>query len=895
VRKLYGILILFISINLFAQEVNTIRISESFEDISLTKLIRKLRNKYDLKIAYDDALITGITVNGQFTNTALPDFLTQVLNGKGIDYQLLNGKIILIPKQVDLDVSNPSLFDITVFGLVKDASTGESLPNALIRVSGLSRGTISNRNGYFSLPKVPTDTSTIEVSYLGYQKKEVKLKPGETKQTLTVLLDQSALELSDFTVVDNMYRTVEYGPDASQMTIDPKDLAALPSLGELDIFRSLQLLPGIGGTDETSSALTIRNSPSAHNLVLLDGFTIYRLDHFFGVFSAINADAVRDIQIYKGGFGAEYGGRISGVVDITGTTGNFNEPSFSLGVNLMSARIAANLPIDGGRGALHFSGRRAYTDIIRSGLFEKLYRNYRDQSIQNQNFLENSEDFLRPDFYFADFNFKTSYKLTQRDVLSLSLYNGRDELMTGFDAPTFDSNNQITSVDILDEQAEWGNLGLGLLWSRNWNANLYSTFQIARSVHYFNYTYQTESTTRDNDILSSYSVLRLNDVEDWQGNWRNELSIGNRHNLEFGINYSNLMVRNRVLIDGLNSFGNEPQSRSGSIGSIYLSDQFYIGSKLMISPGIRHTLTDIGNGSYFAPRLGLNYQFSPHLKFKGSVGKYYQIIRQEEFDDPLSSNQDGYRLSGSSGNLSIMESDHIIAGLQYEKNSLTIDIEFYNKENDGISEFNVSHLIDPNNLSRSPSTLLTSGSSTIRGIDFLIQKSVKNYQGWISYTRAKATTRLDGINNGGELPSRQDQRNELKLVNILELTDWNLSATWIYGSGRPFYLPDVTLFRDGQGNLVNYEIDNTTKSFERLPAYHRLDFSIARKFDNGYISGEVGLSILNAYNRVNVQGRRLRDLERAIANEPDFNLNSGLYRDIVLLDFTPSFFFNINF
>lgn len=765
-RKLYGLIILVISLNLSAHEVNTIRISESFQDISLTKLIRKLRTKYDLKIAYDDALITGITVNGNYTDLPLPDFLNQVLSSKGIDYQLLNGKIILVPKQVDLDVSTPSLFDITVFGFVKDAMTGESLPNALVRVSGLSRGTISNGDGYFSLPKVPTDTSTIEVSYLGYKKQQIKLKPGGTKQTLTVLLDQSALELSEFTVVDNLSRTVQYGEDVSEMTIDPRNLAALPSLGELDIFRSLQLLPGIGGTDETSSALSIRNSPSTHNLVLFDGFTIYRLDHFFGVFSAINADAVRDIQIYKGGFGAEYGGRISGVVDITGNTGNFNEPSFSLGINLMRARASANLPIDGGRGALHFSARRAYTDIIRSGLFEKLYRNYRDQStqVQNQNLIENSDDFLRPNFHFADFNLKASYKLTQRDVLSFSVYNGRDDLKTGFDTPIFGPNNDITSVDILNEQAEWGNIGLGLLWSRNWNANFYSSLQFARSSHFFNYAYQTQSRDRNGSITRDYSVFKINDVSDWQTNWRNELSLGNRHNLEFGINYSMLDVRNRLLIDGMNSLGNEPENIGGFIGSIYLSDKFYIGPKLMINPGIRQNLTNLADENYFSPRMSVIYQLKPEFKLKASIGNYFQVIREESFDDPLSSNQDGYKLSGSQGNLSVMESDHLIAGFQYEKNNLTIDVEFYNKENDGISEFNVSHFYDPVSNNRNPTSFIAQGTSSISGIDFLIQKRINNYQGWLSYTRAKAIAQLEGINNGEELPTRQDQRNELKFT-----------------------------------------------------------------------------------------------------------------------------------
>jgi len=238
--------------------------------------------------------------------------------------------IILVPKRISLNVNTPSLFDITLFGVVRDAMTGESLPNALIRIEGENQGTITNRDGFFKLPSIPTDTSTIEVRYVGYQNSKVKLTPGKARQTVQIMMVESSMELSEFEVVEAVPNSVSYGDDISQMTINPKSLVSLPSLGELDIFRALQLLPGISATNETSSALSIRNSPSSHNLVLFDGFTIYRLDHFFGVFSTMNADAIRDIQVFKGGYGAEYGNRIAGVVDMTGNTGSYLEPNYSL-------------------------------------------------------------------------------------------------------------------------------------------------------------------------------------------------------------------------------------------------------------------------------------------------------------------------------------------------------------------------------------------------------------------------------------------------------------------------------------------------------------------------------------------------------------------------------------
>ena len=831
---------------------------------------------------------------------------------------MLNDKIILVPKVVNLDMNTPSLFDITVFGLVQDATTGENLPNALVSVSGMNMGVITNKDGYFSLPQVPTDTSTIVVNYLGYKKQAVKLEPGNTKQTLKILMQESVLDLSDFTVVDNKYSTVKYGDDISQITIDPKNLSALPSFGEQDIFRSLQLLPGIGGSDETSSALSIRNSPSAHSLVLFDGFTIYRLDHFFGVFSAINADAVRDIQVYKGGYSANYGGRVSGVVDITGTTGNFNEPSYSMGVNLLSARLSANLPFASGRGALHISGRRAYTDIIRSKLFENLYTNYRNKSnqVSQQAFsaVENQTDFIRPDFHFFDMNFKASYKVSTRDVISLSLYRGKDNLDTDFDIVTLEDPNNPTTIDQIDsynEVANWGNLGAGFIWSRNWNRNYYSSMQAAYSYHFFDYLYNNERRDNNGDLNNLYELDRSNWIEDFQFNFRNEISLGNRHNLNAGLNYSKIQVFSEAKISnlaGTTISNNQDPYSVGNIFSTYLSDNISVSKKFQVRLGARYNLTDVSDRSYFSQRLALIYQLTPSFQLKATTGKYYQVMREEVYDDPLSNNENGWNLAYDRNDppqpnepqrhrLPVMESDHYIAGFQYEKNDLTFDVEYYRKKVDGLTEFNISHLYNPNTQMRSPSINITQGTSDIEGIDVLLQKRFRTYQGWIAYTRSRALNRFDAINNNEPYASREDQRNEIKFVHILELPKWNFSATWVYGSGTPFYRPDINIIRNGQGEIINYEIINSQKTVERLPAYHRLDISVALKFENEYMKGEIGLSVLNLYNRTNIHSKRLKidEMDRAINGAPNTPFPTDLYRNIVLLDRTPSIFLNLNF
>ncbi|KYG72446.1 carboxypeptidase-like regulatory domain-containing protein [Roseivirga echinicomitans] len=891
-RKLTCLLLLFfISGLLYSQELPNISISENFNNTSLSKVIRVLKNKYDVKIAYDDALVTGVKVNGQYNDKSITAFLNEILSSKGIDYQVLNGKIILTPGQVNIDLKTPSLFDLTVFGMIQDAQTGELLPNALIRVAGENKGTVSNKDGFFSLSQVPTDTSTIEITYLGYKKSKVKLDPTKSRMAIRVSMAENTLDLAEFTVVDlRTDNTIQYGEEISQISIDPHSLTSLPSLGELDIFRSLQLLPGISGTDETSSDLVIRNSPSSQNLVLLDGFKIYRLDHFFGVFSAINPDAIRDIQVYKGGFGPKYGDRVSGVVDITGKSGNFNNPEYSFGINLLSARMSVNAPLNEGKGAIHFSTRRAYTDIIRSNLFQKLYKNYRESSNQLNN--QENNNSLRPNFHFYDFNLKSTYNLSNRDIASFSMYWGRDELYTDFDQITGSNTNRTT--ENIDENSLWGNIGIGATWSRNWNKNYYSSFQVAYSGHNFDYSFQSEDRDENGQVARTHSAERLNEVADLQINYRHELKLKEIHKIDFGLNVSSINTINDVTIDERIQQPTGNRKQSGSVVGLYASDELRVTKNFRLNVGFRHNVTDLTNENYFGRRLGMTYQLTPSLKLKLSNGQYYQLARQITYDDPHSNLQDGWNLANNQM-FGAIKAEHLIGGLNYSKNGFMVDMEYYQKDVYGLVEFTVSHLISAG-MSNHPQPLITvsNGEDKIRGLDILIQKKIGPYHGWLSYTHSKSSSTYSQINGGQRLPSRLDQRNEAKFVHVLEFKKFNLSATFLYGSGKPLFKPTLNFIRNNDGTIINYEILNLNKTVERLPTYHRLDISAALKFENEEIRGEFGISILNAYNHQNIQSKRLNinAIERAIGNgeEP-----RQLYRDIVLLDFTPSIFLNLFF
>lgn len=884
-----------------AQDGPNISITESFSRAPLSKVIRVLKNKYEIKVAYDDALVTGIVISGSYNNITIIEFLDQILPEHGIDYQILNGKIILTPKQVDINLDKPSLFDLTVYGIVIDSQTGETLPNALVRVAGSSVGTITNSDGYFSLPKVPNDTSTIVISYLGYKKNDIRLVPGNTRQTLKVMMDESIKNLASFTLQDDREGDkIKYGDDISQIKINPNVLSGLPSLGELDVFRSLQLLPGISGSSENASGLNIRSSPSAHNLILFDGFPIYRLDHFFGVFSAINSDAVRDIQVFKGGYKARYGGRISGVVDITGKTGNFNEPTYNFGVNLLSARFSMNAPLNSGKGALHISFRRAYTDIIRSKLFEKLYQLYGNSQSGTEE-LELSGD-IRPDFRFQDLHVKTTYNVSKRDIISLSLYRGRDVLSVGADYADEEGNDNFTYS--FQEDTDWGNSAVGAIWSRNWSSNYFSSLQASRSTYFFNSNFFEELRT-DAGPIRTLDEDRSNEITDVQLNFRNEINVGKKHELDLGFNASNLLNTQLVINQEALNMPVSSFREQGTILALYASDKYRLSKKLELNAGFRYELTDITADNYIGHRVSLSYRPVPDFELKAASGKFYQLVNDIVWDDPRNRNQNFWFLARDEVNnipdasedfmVPRLQSDHWIAGFNYSKNGLLIDVEFYEKRVGGLLDISLSYTsLLGNNADNPAQEQYSRGSGIIRGMDFLIQKNSGPYQGWIAYTLSKARNRFDNINNGDEIRARQDQRHELKFINSLSLPNWNISATWIYGSGKPYYVPRVRFIRDNEGLVRDYDLINTDKVVNSLPSYQRMDISLAYKFSNETSSGEIGISLFNVFNRKNIQSREL-DLSRIDASIAIERSPQIVFRDLLLLDFTPSIFLNLKF
>jgi len=356
--------------NLIGQttKLSQIKVTKTYSDF-LDGVFLDIGTRYHVKFSYDWYSIHQITFNGSFNNAPLDSILNIICNRYYLKYHF-DDDIVEIEKIKDetnegiADGSNgaeeyndkkiyfgPSkLTNFTLSGKIRDENTGEALPFATVGITGTSVAAITNTDGYFTLLKVPSDTSTLTISYMGYKTRSFFMTPETQKENLIIELIAASTTLSAVEIKGEKVELMKVATrEVSTVKLSPQKIATLPSIGEKDIMRSFQLMPGISGCNETSSGLYVRGGTPDQNLILYDGFTVYQVDHLYGFFSAFNSNAIKDIQLYKGGYEAKFGGRLSSVTEITAKEGN--QKNFNLGgdISLLSANLYTQYPVNSNR------------------------------------------------------------------------------------------------------------------------------------------------------------------------------------------------------------------------------------------------------------------------------------------------------------------------------------------------------------------------------------------------------------------------------------------------------------------------------------------------------------------------------------------------------------------
>lgn len=801
------------------QGVNPLQQKVSLEARQLTvpEALKALEIASGYTFAYPGSLAESqVPVSITAREETLESVLRRLFKPQRVRFEVVSRRIHI------LEDREPPPAPKKLSGYIRDEASREALIGATLQVEGQpGLGTTTNVYGFYAL-QLPPGRYALRVSYLGYASKRIGVDLQEDKR-LDIGLSTNAEQLAEVVVWGRPEEEQVVNTSAGRHRLDVQQLKTLPAIGgEADVLKMAQLLPGVKSVGEGSSGLYVRGGNIDQNLILLDEAPVYNPAHLLGFFSAFNADAIRHMEIYKGGFPVEYGGRLSSVVDMRMKEGNKEQFGMEGGIGLLAARLHLEGPIQKEKSSFMISGRRTYPDI----------------------FLALAPDDGGNKVHFYDANAKVNIELDENNHLYLSGYFGRD-VFRFFD----------------QYENRWGNATGTLRWNHLFDDNLFANF----SLVYSRYDYFI-----DNFIEGATTFNWESGVEDWNAkadfSWY--LRPGSR--LKFGAN----AIAHRFE-PGRDTEGRLPGApgRRALETALYLGHEWEPTRRLALEYGLRFSLyqnfgkttvyhfdeayrlrdsTQYNGGFYhhlaaLSPRLNLRYQITGQSSVKASYGRSVQY--QQELRNAANSFSAFYIWMPSGPNLPMQQADQLSAGYFHNFNDNTYEFSFetYYKWLGGQVDF-----ADHATLIQNPylEGEVRTGTGRAYGMELMLARRKGRLQGWLGYAYSRTLRTISGVNGGREYPAYYDIPHEASLVLQYEASPrWLLSANWQYLSGKAVNLP-VGSFQQGETIVPIYGGRNS----RRLPDFHRLDLSATlkskvkpnRKWDAHWI-----FSVYNAYYRKN--------------------------------------------
>ncbi|HJV18305.1 MAG TPA: TonB-dependent receptor [Sediminibacterium sp.] len=722
----------------------------------------------------------------------------------------------------------------TISGYVKDSLSGETLIGANIGLRSAGKSILSNGYGFYSIT-LPRGVYDFTVSFIGYQSKSTTVDLNGNKE-LNMLLLPAAAFINNVTVIsrrrDNNVKTAQMG----KFDLNISTSKALPAfLGEVDILKTLQLLPGIRNAGEGNAGFYVRGGGPDQNLILLDDAVVYNTGHLFGFFSVFNSDAIKNVSLIKGGMPAQYGGRLSSVVDVAMKEGNINKTQVDAGIGLIASRFSVQGPIIKNKMSYIVSARRTYVDLL------------------TKPFIKKTSDFYGSGYYFYDLNAKINYQFSEKDRLYLSGYFGRDK---------FTFNNAARSFNTI---IDWGNATASLRWNHVFNKKLFSN----TTAVYNDYHFTLDGKQNDFALNLSSGIRDLTLKTDI------DFYPVPEHKLKFGGQYTYHTFLPNILNGRQDSVVFTPTNASKKYANeiaLYLQDDWELNPRLKLNLGLRYSLfqqvgrytsyvrDDNGNKTdstvYGKGQLIKSYGgFEPRATFR------YTLNETQSLKLGLTRNLQYIHLVTNSG--STLPTDlwvpstlrvqpqiswQYAAGYfrNFKDGMFETSIEAYYKTMDNQIEYKEGYTPSL----KDPEEEFVFGKGWSYGAELFINKVKGRFTGWIGYTLSWTWRKFDQLNNGNKFPSRYDRRHDISVVGNYELSDrWRLSGVFVYGTGSAITVPERFYFVNGVlsqqfGSINSY----------RMKPYHRMDLAATytpkpkkpRKYSTNWV-----FSLYNTYSRMN--------------------------------------------
>ena len=760
----------------------------------------------------------------------------------------------LYPKQAIAQTDNR----ITISGFIKDSLTGETLQGANITDQASGKGSTTNAYGFFSIT-LEKGSHQLLVSYVGYAAKMIDLSAKNTSKQIEIYLLPNSYVNSNVTVIgrkkDNNVQAAQMG----KIELNIERIKEIPAfLGEVDILKALQLLPGVRNAGEGNAGFYVRGGGPDQNLIVLDDAVVYNTGHLFGFFSIFNGDAVKNVSLIKGGMPAQYGGRLSSVVDVTMKDGNNQDYAFEGGIGNIAARFSAQGPIEKGKSSFIIAGRRTYVDAL------------------VRPFIRKDANLYGSGYFFYDLNAKMNFKLSEKDRLFISGYFGRD---------VFDFKN---AERAFNTSIPWGNSTATVRWNHIFNRKLFAN----TSLVYNDYKFKFSAVQNDFKIALSSGIRDLNAKVDF------DFFPVPEHKLKFGAQYIFHTFLPNLVSGRQGETEFNPQNTGRKYAreyAIYIQDDWELSRVVKINAGIRASgFTQVGPYTRFE-RDNLGNPLDSTFYGRGEPVKTYGGIEprltarfvtgaSSSFKAAITRNLQYIHLATNSG--TTLPTDLWVPstyrvqpqkGWQYaagyfknfDNNAWETSVEVYYKTMENQIEYKEGFTPSLND----PEEDFTFGRGWSYGAEFFVNKLKGRLTGWIGYTLSWTWRQFDGLNNGLKFPAKYDRRHDMSVVANYSLSPkWKMGGVFVYGTGNAATFPERFYIISG---VLTQEFSRINAY--RLPAYHRADISATytprpnstRRFKSSWV-----FSVYNIYSRLNPyfiyfnqEGDPLQGTQKVTANK----------------------------
>lgn len=725
----------------------------------------------------------------------------------------------------------------TISGFIRDAKSGENLIGATVYDVKSGKGVVANAYGFYSLT-LPSDSVDLRASFVGYNTQAFKLLLNKDV-TLDIPLENGAL-LNE--VVVSAEESIQALTQMSSVSVPIEQLKKVPMLmGETDVLKTLQLLPGIQGGNEGTSGIYVRGGGPDQNLILIDGVPVYNSSHLFGFFSIFNADAINNVTVVKGGFPARYNGRLSSVIDISMKEGNNQKIKGKGSIGLISSKLTLEGPIINEKTSFIVSARRTYIDILTRPLI-----------------LAETDGDSYGGYFFQDLNFKVNHRFSDKDRVYLSFYGGKDKFY--FRDKFEDSFNGIEETSETEGGIEWGNLVGALRWNHLFSPKLFGNVTATYSRYKFDVFSVFDVDYSDDTPDTHDEILYKSGIWDYTLKFDLDYLPHPDHNIKTGGMFINHTFQPGVFSYSFESIDDD-EFNNGTLGAteiganefaVFVEDDFAIGSKLKINAGISTSLFNVRGENFTSiqPRLSARFMANKSLSIKASYAQMVQYIHL------LTNGGLGLPTDlwvPATDQIGPQDSWQVALGAAQTLGEFEVSLESYYKEMDGLIDYKDGASF-VNTSDDWESKVVSNGAGKSYGLELLIQRKVGRLSGWLGYTWSKTTRQFDELNFGKEFSYKYDRRHDVSLVGVFDINDnITVSGTWVYGTGNAISLPDSQFgLYSGDMNFYTGAADYyPERNNFRMRAYHRMDIGVThnKQKRRGVRSWSYGA--YNVYNRRN--------------------------------------------